>query len=263
MYAGESRSWRSGPLANLRGVFPGAFTAGNLLCGFLSMVACVHGDPSQACWLVVLAAFLDGLDGFVARVSKGATRFGIEFDSLADIVSFGVAPAVILYSYRLPFLGQWSWLLGAVFLLSAAFRLARFNLTATREEKNSFLGLPVPAAAVSILSFVFFCEHLYGRLKYEKLLVTMIIGYSLLMVSAIEFEARPRTFRSTRDRFKLLYILLVSAGLIIEPSLAIFPATAGYVAFGLVREGWLLARGTHSIRRRHEETKKGGQRDEG
>jgi CDP-diacylglycerol--serine O-phosphatidyltransferase len=250
-------------MANLRGVFPGAFTAGNLICGFLAMVSCIHGNPSQACWLVVLAAFLDGLDGFVAKVSKGTTRFGIEFDSLADIVSFGAAPALILYSYRLPFLGPWNWLLGAVFLLSAAFRLARFNLTATREEKNSFLGLPVPAAAVSILSFALFCEHLYGRLKYEKLLVTMIIGYSLLMVSAIEFEARPRTFRTARDRFKLLFILLAVAGTVIEPALAIFPVTASYVAFGLVREGFLLVRGTHTIRRRPEDSKKGGQHGEG
>ena len=249
-------------MANLRGVFPGAFTAGNLLCGFFALVACVHGNPEQACWLVVLAAFLDGLDGFVAKLSKGTSRFGIEFDSLADVVSFGAAPATILYCYRLPFLGQWNWLLGAVFLLSATFRLARFNLTATREEKHTFLGLPVPAAAVSILSFALFCEHLYGKLRYEKVLVTMIIGYSLLMVSAIEFEARPRTFRSALDRFKLLYILLAIAGTILEPSLAIFPVTAGYVAFGLVREGLHLARGTSSIRRRSDESKKGGQRND-
>jgi CDP-diacylglycerol--serine O-phosphatidyltransferase len=243
-------------MTNLRGVFPGAFTAGNLLCGFLALLACVHGNPAQASWLVVLAAFLDGLDGFVAKVSKGMTRFGIEFDSLADVVSFGAAPAVIIYSYRLPFLGQWNWLLGAIYVLSASFRLARFNLTATREEKNIFLGLPVPAAAVSILSFTIFCEHLYGRLRFEKVLVAMIIGYSLLMVSGIEFEARPHAFRTTRDRFKLLYILAAVAGTIIEPALAIFPATAGYVAFGLLHEGYLLV--THPIRRRHEETKKGG-----
>ena len=222
----------------------------------------MHGNPSQACWLVVLAAFLDGLDGFVAKVSKGTSRFGIELDSLADVVSFGAAPAVIVYSLRLPFLGPGNWLLGAVFLLSGAFRLARFNLTATREEKHVFLGLPVPAAAVSLLSYVLFSQHLFGRLKYEKLMVTMIIGYSLLMVSAIEFEARPRAFRTLRDRFKLLYILCAVAGTIYEPALAIFPATAGYVAFGLVREGYQLARGTHSIRRRPDAVKKGGQDEE-
>jgi len=243
-------------------VFPGAFTAGNLLCGFLALVACIHGNSIQACWLVVLAAFLDGLDGFVAKVAKGATRFGIEFDSLADVVSFGVAPAVIVHTLRLPFLGPWNWLLGAVFLLSAAFRLARFNITATREEKNVFLGLPVPAAAVSLLGYVLLCQHLYGQLRYEKFMVVMIIGYSLLMVSAIEFEARPRTFRTTRDRFKLLYILLAVAGTIYEPALAIFPATAGYVAYGLVSEGVQLARGTHSIRRRPDAAKKGGHQDE-
>lgn len=224
-------------------------------------MACLNGNPTQACWLVVLAAFLDGLDGFVAKVAKGSTRFGIEFDSLADIVSFGAAPALIVHTLDIPFLGQWSWLLGAVYLLCAAFRLARFNLTATREEKHVFLGLPVPAAAISLLSYVLLCHHQFGRLRYEKFLVVMIIGYSLLMVSAIEFEARPSTFRTGRDRIKLLYILAAITAIIYEPALALFPATAGYVAFGLLQEGFLLVRGARSIRRGGA-TKKGGQQDD-
>jgi len=246
-------------MANLRGVFPGAFTAGNLICGFLAMIACLNGNPGQACWLVILAAFLDGLDGFVAKVSKGATQFGIELDSLADVVSFGAATALILITYKLPFLGQWNWLLGAVFLLSATIRLARFNLLASSEEKKVFLGLPVPAAAVSVLSYMIFSEAVFGQLKYERVVVAMVIGYSLLMVSAIEFEARPRTFRTMRDRFKLLYILAAIAAVVVEPAYAIFPATAGYVAFGLVREGVILVRGGHPIRRREPSSEKGGQ----
>jgi CDP-diacylglycerol--serine O-phosphatidyltransferase len=246
-------------VANFRGVFPGAFTAGNLICGFLAMIACLSGNPGQACWLVILAAFLDGLDGFVAKMSRGATQFGIELDSLADVVSFGAATALILFTYKLPFLGQWNGLLGAVFLLSAAIRLARFNLSANREEKKVFLGLPVPAAAVSILSYMIFSEAVFGTLKYERVVVAMVIGYSLLMVSSIEFEARPRTFRTTRDRIKLLYILAAIAAIIVEPAYAIFPATAGYVAFALVHEGIILVKAANPAKRREAPPEKGGQ----
>jgi len=246
-------------VANLRGVFPGAFTAGNLFCGFLALLSCVNGHPVQAAWLVVLAAFLDGLDGFVAKVSKGATRFGIELDSLADVVSFGAAPALILYTHKLPFLGPWNWLLGAVFLLSATLRLARFNLMATREEKKMFLGLPVPAAAVGLVSYSIFTNEVYGYLRFPEFVVTMVILFSLLMVSSIEFEARPRTFHTPRDRMKLLYILLSISAIIIWPPYAIFPATVGYVAYGLLREGWMMVRENRPPGVPRGRRKKGGQ----
>jgi CDP-diacylglycerol--serine O-phosphatidyltransferase len=248
-------------VANLRGVFPGAFTAGNLFCGYLALLSCLNGHPVQAAWLVILAAFMDGLDGFVAKVSRGATRFGIELDSLADVVSFGAAPAVILYAFRVPFLGPWNWLLGAVFLLSATLRLARFNLSATREEKRSFVGLPVPAAAVSLVGYLIFSDSIYGSLRFQELVVTLVIGYSLLMVSSIEFEARPRTFSSTRDRVKLLYILLSILSIILWPARAIFPVTLGYIGFGLVREGYLMVRTGRPAPGHRSEPKKGGQRE--
>lgn len=246
-------------MANLRGVFPGAFTAGNLLCGYLALLSCLNGHPVQAAWLVTLAAFLDGLDGFVAKVSRGATRFGIELDSLADAVSFGAAPAVILFAFKIPFLGPWNWLLGAVFLLSGTLRLARFNLFATREEKRSFVGLPVPAAAVSLVGYMIFSDFLYGALRFHELVVTMVIGYSLLMVSSIEFEARPHTFSTVRDRVKLLYILLSILAIILWPALAIFPVTLGYIAYGLLREGYVMVRGTRPSTLHPPRAKKGGQ----
>jgi CDP-diacylglycerol--serine O-phosphatidyltransferase len=246
-------------VANLRGVFPGAFTAGNLFCGYLALLSCLNGHPVQAAWLVILAAFLDGLDGFVAKVSRGATRFGIELDSLADVVSFGAAPAVILYAFKLPFLGPWNWLLGAVFLLSGTLRLARFNLFATREEKSAFVGLPVPAAAVSLVGYMIFSDYLWGSLRFHELVVTLVIGYSLLMVSSIEFEARPRTFSSVRDRIKLLYILLSILAIILWPALAIFPVTLGYIAYGLVREGLVMVWGARPGPPRRTRGKKGGQ----
>lgn len=248
-------------MANLRGVFPGAFTAGNLLCGFLALIACINGHSVQASWLVILAAFLDGLDGFVAKVSKGATRFGIELDSLADVVSFGAGPAVIIYTLDLPFLGQWNWLIGAVFLLSATLRLARFNLSATREEKETFLGLPVPAAAVSIVSYIILSDAMYQGIRFQEFMVTMIIGYSLLMVSSIEFEARPHTFHTTKERLKMAYILTSILAVILWPHYAMFPATIGYVAHALLREGYSIIKQTRPLPLHRGRRKKGGQED--
>lgn len=245
-------------MANLRGVFPGAFTAGNLICGLLSLISCVNGNLVQASWLVILAAFLDGLDGFVAKVSRGATRFGVEFDSLADVVSFGAAPALILYTYKIPFLGDRSWLLGAVFLLSAAIRLARYNLLASHEEKESFLGLPVPAAAVSVLSFLLFSEAIYGRLRFREFAISLVITYSLLMVSHIRFEARPRAIRTTADRIKIFYIVSSVFAVIFWPAYAIFPATLGYIAYGLIREGVILIGSGKPASPTGTGTKKGG-----
>lgn len=245
-------------MANLRGVFPGAFTAGNLICGLLSLISCVNGNLVQASWLVILAAFLDGLDGFVAKVSRGATRFGVEFDSLADVVSFGAAPALILYTYKIPFLGDRSWLLGAVFLLSAAIRLARYNILASHEEKESFLGLPVPAAAVSVLSFLLFSEAIYGRLRFREFAISLVITYSLLMVSHIRFEARPRAIRTTADRIKIFYIVSSVFAVIFWPAYAIFPATLGYIAYGLIREGVILIGSGKPASPTGTGTKKGG-----
>src|SRR3990172_4492734 len=128
------------------GIVPGVFTMGNMFCGFLSILSSFHRQANTAAWLVILAAFFDALDGWVARFSGSTTKFGIELDSFADFVSFAVAPAVMLYSFELFILGKWGFLLGFVFIMCGAFRLARFNLSARAEKKFYYTGLPLSAA---------------------------------------------------------------------------------------------------------------------
>lgn len=230
-----------------RGIFPGIFTMGNVVCGFIALLSMVEGKVTAACWLVILAAFLDSLDGKVARLSKTTSQFGVELDSLADFLSFGVAPGLIAYMIKLESLGTPGKLIAIVYIMAAAFRLARFNLMAETEEKKDFVGLPVPAAALTLVSFILFSYSLWGGLEYDELLVAMIVLFAFLMVSQIQYDSLPDKTHSSADRVKmgiaLLLFLVVAVVFIIRPSwmrLLLFPLFSLYILFGMVREGYRL-----------------------
>ena len=229
-------------MRDIKGIFPGVFTMGNMFCGFLAIISCVRGaDPTEPAWLILLAFLLDSLDGKVARISKTSSAFGVELDSLADLVSFAVAPAVVLYSYKLITFGQWGWMLGFIYIMAAAFRLARFNLQADMEEKKNFIGLPVPAAATAIASYIIFTQHIWGELRLEKFVITMLIILSILMVSNIEYESNPKfSTRSKGGLLKLSIFVISILAIIYKPRYAIFPVTLLYILSGLVRDGLLL-----------------------
>jgi len=229
-------------MRNLRPIFPGVFTMGNLFCGFLSILSSFDGQAVQACWFIVLAFFLDGLDGLVARMSRSDTQFGVELDSLADLVSFGVAPALIFYSFKFKDLGKWGWVLGFVFVMCGAFRLARFNVMAQEGHKNHFQGLPIPAAAAALTGYTLGSYELWGELRYVKFLVSLLLVCSFLMVSDVEYEKRPVSFRTAKDRIKWAYITLGGVAVLTLHQLAFFPLVAIYILHGLMREGYVLVR---------------------
>jgi CDP-diacylglycerol---serine O-phosphatidyltransferase len=231
---------------NFKGILPGMFTMGNLACGFGSIIIASGaktfvGDSlahnlNEAVWLIILAAFFDFLDGLVARFSKTYSRFGVELDSLTDLVSFGVAPAVLLVSFSLISREPWAWILGFVFLMAASFRLARFNLSATLEKKTNFMGLPVPSAAIVIISYILFSYELWGEIRLEKFFIIVILATSALMVSTVEFEAMPQfDFTRKANRIKVLFLLLVAIGVMINASLVIFPLGLAYILFGIIK----------------------------
>jgi CDP-diacylglycerol--serine O-phosphatidyltransferase len=228
-------------MRNFKGIFPGVFTVGNMLCGFISILQSFEGEAIHAAWLIILAGFFDALDGKIARISRSASRFGIELDSFADFVSFGIAPAVIFYSFRLYVLGTWGWLLGFLFIICGAFRLARFNLEARLEEKPYFTGLPIPAAAVTLCGYTLFSYELWEELLYPEVLITLIIVFSALMVSGIEYETLPRfSLNSKKNLIKLIYILVALIAVLLKPRLAIFPLGMIYVLSGIAREVYQL-----------------------
>src|SRR5690349_17200838 len=139
-----------------RGVYliPSLFTAGNLMCGFFSIIATFRGDYVNAALLILLANVFDGIDGYAARLTRTTSQFGVEFDSLADVVSFGVAPAVLVYLWALVPWETWGWLAACTYVVCGALRLSRFNVQSAGPAKGYFLGLPIPAAAEMIASIV-------------------------------------------------------------------------------------------------------------
>jgi CDP-diacylglycerol--serine O-phosphatidyltransferase len=224
-------------MTKYRGIIPGVFTMGNLFCGFASIIASVKGEkPTEAAWMIIFAAFFDFLDGLVARLSKSSSRFGVELDSLVDIVSFGVAPAVLVYSFKMIEFGNWGWVLGFIYLMAGTFRLARFNLTAKLETKGNFIGLPIPAPALALASFVIFCETLWGEIRLDKFLTIMVVLFSALMVSTIEYETMPSSDLSIKkNRTKMLILVAVGVALMVRTRIFLFPLLALYIFSGILK----------------------------
>lgn len=229
-------------MRNIKGFFPGVFTVGNMFCGFVSILYSFDGEPIFAAWMIVLAGFFDALDGKVARFAGSTSRFGVELDSLADLLSFGIAPTVLFYNLNVYHLGKWGWILGFVFVMCGAFRLARFNLQQSKlEEKLPYMGLPIPTAAITLVSYILFCNEIWGTLRFPKVLITMIIAFSGLMVSGIEYETLPKfSFSDRKNKIKLVYIFVFLIVLIINPRLALFPFGMLYILSGLVKGSYEL-----------------------
>lgn len=238
-------------MKDYRGIVPGTFTMGNVVCGFIAILSAFEGNITTACWFIILAGFLDALDGKVARLSGTASRFGVELDSLADFLSFGVAPAVIVYAIKLNSLGKWGWIISIVYMMAAAYRLARFNLLADTEEKKNFYGLPVPIAAFALVTFIIFCYDRWGGLQYHELMISMIIILAFLMVSQVEYEFLPDRFHTRKERIKLAILLIAGVAIVFKPRLLLFPIISLYILFGMVHELYrLLNVGVGKVKKR-------------
>lgn len=236
-----------------KGIVPNTFTMGSVVCGFLAILSAFEGQITTACWLIILAAFLDALDGKIARLSKTTSQFGVELDSLSDFLSFGVAPAVIAYIVKLQHIGKWGWVISVVYIMAAAYRLARYNIMAEAHEKKDFIGLPTPMAATALVSFIIFSYNLWGGLEYSEYLVSMIIVFSALMVSQIDYDTLPDHFSTRKNRIKLLFIFLAAVAILIRPRLLLFPIFSIYIIIGLLRELYrFFYRGVGFVKKRQE-----------
>ncbi len=180
-----------------RTVVPSFFTLMNLFCGFAALVQIYEGKLEFGAWLIVFAAVFDMMDGFMARLANATTEFGIELDSLSDIVSFGVAPAFLFYSYSLNEMMFIGIIISSFPVLCGAVRLARFNVDARIEDPEFFKGLPIPALAMMLVAlFLIFHPNpdLFDGFKhgFNSMLVPVIVLLSLLMVSTVPFDKIPR-----------------------------------------------------------------------
>ncbi|HEX6998879.1 MAG TPA: CDP-diacylglycerol--serine O-phosphatidyltransferase [Gammaproteobacteria bacterium] len=226
-------------------LLPNLLTTGGLFAGFYSIVAAIDGNFHAAAWAIYVAMFLDGLDGRVARLTSTASEFGKEYDSLADMVSFGVAPAIVTYQWGVERLseygavwGRLGWLAAFLYAAAAAFRLARFNTNVV--DRRFFQGLASPAAAAGVAAMVWLSTE-YGIDGLTALVagITITALAALLMMSRFAYLSFKDVSASRRVRFAhLLLIPLAIIAIAIEPPLTVFALFVIYAASGPVTWLW-------------------------
>jgi CDP-diacylglycerol--serine O-phosphatidyltransferase len=224
-------------------VMPSAFTLGNLFFGFWSIVSAFNGNFRWAGWFIVFAAILDVVDGRVARLSKTNSRFGAELDSLVDVISFGVAPALLMYFLDFASGGRFAWVLCYIYVVAVALRLARYNVLAdTKPTPGWFTGMPSPAAACTLAVYYPFSQTAWYRasLAYLDLqhqgLVVLILLLAVLMVSNVKYPRFPAIgLKSARGIFGLVVHLGILLGGLLAPEHSLFPLGLLYMVYGVGR----------------------------
>ncbi|MEW6455306.1 MAG: CDP-diacylglycerol--serine O-phosphatidyltransferase [Acidobacteriota bacterium] len=190
-------------------LIPAVLTIANLFFGFLAIKNVISEKFKIAALMIIISWILDILDGRIARITKSASHFGIQIDSLADAISFGIAPSLLIYYWALKNFYHIGWVFGFIYLMAGVLRLARFNITAVPgEEKKYFIGLPIPAAAVSIAGFVLYNNKVVEDKLILILLTIYILFISLLMISNLKYTSYEKlNFKITKN----FWIFLVLA----------------------------------------------------
>ncbi|PLX93840.1 MAG: CDP-diacylglycerol--serine O-phosphatidyltransferase [Desulfuromonas sp.] len=236
---------RSDKRENLRkGVYllPNLITSGSLFAGFYVIIASTNGDFVRAAWFILLSAILDGLDGKVARMTGTTSKFGVELDSLADVVAFGVAPGVLMYTWALKPFGKLGWLAAFIYVVCGALRLARFNVQVTTVESKRFIGLPIPAAASIVATCVLLFYELGGTGTIKKVSVVLLVFLlAFLMVSNIKYFSLKDPGLFKRQPFIMLVVAIILLIVIVaQPEIMLFCIGMSYLASGPL--GYLFAR---------------------
>lgn len=227
-------------------ILPNLLTLTSMFFGFFSVVASLNSDFQRAAGTIMIASVFDVLDGWVARMTHTSTRFGIEMDSLADVISFGVAPGVLVYTWSLASFGKIGWL-GAFFLVAcAALRLARFNVQMGSEEKKHFTGLPTPASAIVISTAVLAYQEVIEALEQVGLrgladmvgrdywILALTFTLAALMVSNIKYHSLKEANLKERRPFGILVMIAAFLAIVAyNPSLVLFLFSLAYVLTGL------------------------------
>lgn len=215
-------------------VLPSFLTSLSMLAGFYSIVATLNGDFVNAAWAILVAGIFDGLDGRVARITHSTTRFGVEYDSLSDLVSFGIAPGVMMYWWALKPLGRLGWLAGFLYVACGAIRLARFNVQINTVESKYFQGLPIPAAAGLVATVIIFLTNFEIEPRSVQIPL-LLISYLLaaLMVSTVKYNSFKDLQLARRKPFNaLIIVVLLIVFVVSEPRIMLFSLCFAYVLSG-------------------------------
>ncbi len=220
-----------------RGVFvvPATITSLGLLAGFYSLISSINSHFELAAVMITVAFICDGLDGRVARLSRSSSQFGVELDSLSDVVAFGVAPAALMYTWALKPLGTVAVAICGLYVVCAALRLARFNVQTGSTDKRRFTGLPVPGAAALIAGCAL--AYSYFELSSPRVLgifmAPMTLALALLMISSVPYPSFKSIHPRKRSQIEIMAgVLVVAAMFLAMPQFTLFILSLAYVASG-------------------------------
>lgn len=220
-----------------RNIVPSLFTMLNLFFGFFAIITALKGKYVLASWLIIFAGIWDAIDGKVARMTESFSEFGIEFDSITDVVSFGVAPSLLIYEVFFNELGPIGVIMSFLPLLFGAIRLARFNITLDGFDKENFSGLPIPFMASTLATYVMFNYDLWDGLRFGPVLIPLVLLLCFLMISNVEYVMVPKlSFREDRKN-SIQFALVILSGILIAlfREKVMFPMTIAFVLYFLFR----------------------------
>lgn len=221
-----------------RSVVPSLFTVLNMFCGFISITHAGRGEFMPASWFIILAAGFDALDGIMARITRSSSQFGVEIDSLSDVISFGVAPAFLAYQLYLNELGGIGIFLSSLLMVLCGLRLARFNVHLVGFDKDHYVGLPAPASALTVASFTLnYWNSTTGLGGAAIVLPYMVIVLGLLMISKVKYDTLPKFSKRTvqKEPWKYVFFGLAVVVVFVTGGTAIFPLFVLFITLGIVR----------------------------
>ncbi|MEC4675544.1 MAG: CDP-diacylglycerol--serine O-phosphatidyltransferase [Nitrospirota bacterium] len=225
-------------------ILPNSLTLCGMFLGFYSILAAIQGNYLHAAWAILIATVFDGLDGWVARLTHSTTRFGIELDSLSDLVAFGVAPAILVYKWSIEPFGRVGLAAAFLFVACGALRLARYNVQMGSTESKAFTGIPIPGAASLIATLIIFHNELWGGVPGKNIFILVFtILLALIMVSALKFHGLKEIDFGKRKPFWILVaIVIVFAAIVIHPPVALFVFAMIYLVEGIIENIYLFYR---------------------
>jgi CDP-diacylglycerol--serine O-phosphatidyltransferase len=230
-------------------LLPNLFTTASLFAAFYSIVASFKGQYEVAVIAIFIGMVADGLDGRIARLTNTQSEFGAQYDSLSDMVTFGVAPALLLYSWTLHQLGKVGWLVAFIYTAAVALRLARFNTQLETADKRYFQGLACPAAAAIVASFVWFCQQNYFHHALFSILTAVIAVISAaLMVSNVRYYSfKEIDFKGKVPFLYLLLMVILFVAIAANPSVVLVTSSAIYALSGPIQSTILWWQSRHSL----------------
>jgi CDP-diacylglycerol--serine O-phosphatidyltransferase len=243
-----------------RAVVPSLFTVLNAFCGFLSILSAHQNNIEMGAWFIILAGIFDTLDGLMARITRSSSQFGVELESLADVVSFGAAPSFLVYQAHLGTLGSFGIIISAMPLVFGAIRLARFNVQLVGFEKDYFKGLPIPVAAITICAFLLeYSSELYGLGGWTTDgLAVLVVVVSLLMVSKVKYDTLPKLSKRgiKAHPWRALLFAIGAVVVIASKGAYLFFVMIAFIGIGIIRGiyVWIRSVASHLDKEDDEES---------